>query len=197
MAKPVMVKCMATGERGPRDEYYKAPNGRYFKSENIYEAWMAGRRKEMARKNKPAHQAKPGRTTESYKKLCGTIADMIGYDPGGGQPMPTIVFRRLKELDYYPDEIIQETLDEKAEAIRWAMGHKEFENDSGRASYLMAIVRNNIAEVERREKKKKETRRSEEKDNPNLDTMVDLENIGVVHRSHDVSSLFGGDDLWI
>lgn len=197
MAKPIMVKCMATGERGPRDTYYKAPNGRYFKSEEIYEAWMAGRRKEKAKQNKPRHYEKPGRTPESYKKLCDTIADMIGYDPGGGQPMPTIVFRRLKELDYYSDEIIQETLDEKADAIRWAMENKAFENDSGRACYLMAIVRNNIAEVERREKEKKKARRDEEHNNPNLDTMVDLENIGVVHKSHDVSSLFGGDDLWI
>lgn len=197
MAKPRMVKCMATGEKGPSDTYYKAPNGRYFKSEEIYEAWLAGRRKEKAKQNRPKLHEKPGRTTESYKKLCDTIADLIGYDPAGGQPMPTIVFRRLKELDYYSDEIIQETLDEKADAIRWAMSHKEFEDDSGRASYMMAIVRNSIAEVERREKQKKEMSRREEKGNPDLDTMTDLENIGVVHKSHDVSSLLGGDDLWI
>ena len=197
MAKPVMAKCMATGEKGPRDTYYKAPNSRYFKSEEIYEAWMAGRRKEKAKQNKPVPHGKPGRTTESYKRICDTIADMIGYDPDGGQPMPTIVFRRLKELDYYSDEIIQKTLDESANSIRWAMEHKGFESDVGRASYMMAIVRNNIAEVDRREKQKKDTICREEKGNPDLDTMTDLENIGVVHKSHDVSSLLGGDDLWI
>lgn len=196
MAKPVMVKCMATGERGPRDEYYKAPNGRYFKSESIYEAWMAGRRKERARKNSMPHYEKPGRTPESYKKLCSTIANLIGYDPEGGQPMPTVVFRRLKELDYYSDEVIQKTLNAEADNIRWAMTNKSFDNDIGRASYLMAIVRNNIAEVDRHEKNKKETVRKEE-NNPDIDTMVDLENIGAVHTNRDVSSLLGGDDLWI
>lgn len=200
MKKEVMVKCFATGKVGARKDFFKAPNKRYFQSEAVYEAWLAGRRKEKAKKNKPKSYAKPGRSPESYKKLCDTLADMIGYESGGAQPMPTVVFRKLKELDYYSDEIIQMTLDEKADVIRWAMENKEFSDDSGRASYMMAIVRNTIAEVDRREKTKKESTLQEERYNQNLDSlssMEALENIGTVHKSHDVSGLFGGDDLWI
>ena len=64
MAKTPTVKCMATGVQGPRDQFYKAPNNRYFQSEAVYQAWLAGRRKEKAKKNKPKPQKKPGRTTD-------------------------------------------------------------------------------------------------------------------------------------
>jgi hypothetical protein len=195
MAKTPTVKCMATGVQGPRDQFYKAPNNRYFQSEAVYQAWLAGRRKEKAKKNKPKPQKKPGRTTESYKKLCDTIANLIGYDPDGGQPMPTIVFRRLKELDFYSDEIIQETFDEKASYIRWVFRTKEFQNDAGKVSYMMAIIQNSIAEVYRREKEKTE-KSVKEQSRSDLDAMVDLSSIGVVHKGNDVSSLLGGDDLW-
>ena len=109
--------------------------------------------------------------------------------------MPTIVFRRLKELDFYSDEIIQQTLDENAKSIQWAMQNKQFEDDAGKCSYLMAIVRNNIGAVYRREKQKTENLVKEEK-RADIDSMIDLSNIGAVHKANDVSSLLGGDDLW-
>ena len=193
MAKEPTVKCMATGVQGPRSQFYKAPNNRYFQSEAVYQAWLAGRRKEKAKKNKPVPQKKPGRTMESYKKLCSTIADFIGYDPENGQPMPTIVFRRLKELDFYSDEIIQQTMDENEKSIRWAMQNKKFEDDAGKCSYLMAIIRNNIGAVYRREKDKAE-KTVKNNAEPNLDTMIDLSMIGTAHKGKDVSSLLGGDD---
>lgn len=110
--------------------------------------------------------------------------------------MPTIVFRRLKELDFYSDEIIQQTMDENEKSIRWAMQNKKFEDDAGKCSYLMAIIRNNIGAVYRREKDKAE-KTVKNKAEPNLDTMLDLSTIGTAHKGKDVSSLLGGDDLWI
>ena len=110
--------------------------------------------------------------------------------------MPTIVFRRLKELDFYSDEIIQQTMDENEKSIRWAMQNKKFEDDAGKCSYLMAIIRNNIGAVYRREKDKAE-KTVKNKAEPNLDTMIDLSMIGTAHKGKDVSSLLGGDDLWI
>ena len=196
MAKPVMVKCRATGTIGPRDEYFVAPNGWYFQSEAVYQAWIAGRRKEKAKKNKPKHYDKPGRTAESYKKLCNTIANLIGYDPNGGQPMPTIIFRKLKELDWYSDEIIQLTFDEQRTAIQWAMTNKKFDSDMAKATYMMAIVRNNIGSVYRREQDKANKTIKQDPE-PDIDTMIDLSNIRTVHKGNDVSNLLGGDDLWI
>ena len=87
-------------------------------------------------------------------------------------------------------------MDESADAVQWAMQNKNFEDDAGAASYLMAIVRNKIKGVYDREKNK--TRKTAREDSrPDLDTMVDLSNIGTVHKGNDVSSLLGGDDLWI
>lgn len=196
MAKQKMVKCMATGQVGPRDEYYKAPNGRYFQSEAIYQAWMAGRRKKKAEMNQEKRFDKPGRTFESYRKICDTIADFIGYDPENGQPMPPIVFRKLKDLEWYSDEIIQQTLDENRTAIQWAMTNKKFDSDISKVSYMMAIVKNNIGSVYRREQDK--ANKSVKKESrPDFDMMTDLSNIGTVHKGNDVSNLLGGDDLWI
>ena len=110
--------------------------------------------------------------------------------------MPTIVFRRLKELEFYSDEIIQQTFDENAGTIQWAMQNKTFDDDAGKAGYLMGIVRNKIAAVYRHEKDKQEKSRKE-KTVSDLDTMVDLENVRTIHKGKDVSSLLGGDDLWI
>lgn len=195
MAKPVMVKCMATGQRGPRDEYYKAPNGRYFQSEEIYQAWLSGRRKEKAKQNQAKHYDKPGRTFESYRKLCDTIADLIGYDPKDGQPMPPIVFRRLKDMEWYSDEIIQQTFDENRTAIQWAMTNKKFDNDIAKISYMMAIVKNNIGAVYQRERDKA-NKTVKEESRHDLDATIDLSSIGAVHKGNDVSNLLGGDDLW-
>ena len=190
------VVCVATGVKGSANDFYKAPNGKYFQNESVYQAWLEGRRKEKASQNKQKQYDKPGRTSESYKKLCDTIADFLGYERGGHQPMPTVVFRRLKELDFYSDEIIQQTFDENADAIQWAMQNKKFEGDLGKANYMMAIVRNKIAEVYRREKDKAK-KTAKEESRPDFDTMFDLSNIGAVHKGNDVSSLLGGDDLWI
>ena len=195
MAKEPMVKCMATGVKGPRNTFYKAPNGRYFQSEAIYQAWLEGRRREKAKKDRPKPQKKAGRTSESYKKICDTIAVYIGYDEEAGQPMPTIVFRKLKELEFYSDEIILMTLEESRSAIQWAMTNKKFDNDSAKATYMMAIVRNNIGSVYRREKNKTKKAAKKESDT-DIDAMIDLSNIGTVHKGNDVSSLLGGDDLW-
>ncbi len=189
---------MATGQIGTNKEFFKAPNGRYFKSEEVYEAWMEGRRKAHSKHAVPQYE-KPGRTAKSYKTLCNTIADLIGYVPGG-QPMPTIVFRRLKNLDFYSDEIIQETFDECRPDIEWAFKTKIFDNDSAKASYMMAIIQNRIAEVYRKEKQRNERRYREEyklKNENDLDAMIDLEKVSGVQRNRDVSSLLGGDDLWI
>lgn len=195
MAKEPMVKCMATGAKGPRNTFYKAPNGRYFQSEAVYQAWLEGRRREKAKKDRPKPQKKAGRTSESYKKICDTIAVYIGYDEEAGQPMPTIVFRKLKELEFYSDEIILMTLEESRSAIQWAMTNKKFDNDSAKATYMMAIVRNNIGSVYRREKDKTKKAAKQESDT-DIDAMIDLSNIGIVHKGNDVSSLLGGDDLW-
>ena len=82
------------------------------------------------------------------------------------------------------------TLDEKRTAIQWAITNKKFSVDTAKANYLMAIVRNNIAAVYRREKNKTEKAVKEES-RPDFDTMVDLSNVGAVHKGKDVSSLLG------
>jgi hypothetical protein len=197
MKKERTVKCMATGVLGTPSTFYQASNKRYFQSEAVYQAWLQGKRSEKAkRNNKPKRYSKPGRTVDTYKRLCGTIAGLLGYD--GEQPMPTIVFRKLKELDFYSDEIIQETLEESRNAIEWAFNNKEFRDDSAKACYMMAVVRNKIAEIYQRSKDKFKIKTKNETP-MNLDTILDsngkYESKPKVQK--DISNLIGDDDLWM
>ena len=34
------VKCQITKEWGMSDVFYKAPNGKYYKSQKLYEVWL-------------------------------------------------------------------------------------------------------------------------------------------------------------
>lgn len=187
---------MATGVIGTPSTFYQAPNKRYFQSEAVYQAWLQGKRSEKAKRNsKSQRYSKPGRTANTYRRLCGTLAGFLGYD--SGQPMPTIVFRKLKELDFYSDEIIQETLEESRNAIEWAFNNKEFKDDSARACYMMAVVRNKIPEIYQRSKDNSKTK-TKNKTAIELDTIIDSTNRyeSKPKIQKDISDLIGDDDLW-
>lgn len=199
MAKTVMVKCMATGQRGPRDEYFKAPNGRYFQSEAVYQEWIAGRRTEKASKKKTsaAVKSKVGRTPESYEKICKTLGELIGYELGGtGEPMPANIFKKLKGLDWYSDEIIQEALDRNFNSIKWALVNKNFTNPYSKASYMMAIVENKVSETYHMHLDQEKAAAQAENVSVDAQSYVDLSDAGPVRKNNDVSSLLGDDDLW-
>ena len=121
------VKCAVTGEYGLSGEYIKI-NGRYYKNQQIYDA---DKRKKDVRKQLIEH-------------IC---VEYLGYSDG--QPFPPILPKKLKELEFYDNEIILETFRQKANDIRYALNTKQFNNDFGRVSYMFAVVKNSIADVKK------------------------------------------------
>ncbi len=119
-------KCQVTGERGTTDSFYKAPNGKYYKTKEIYEAW------------------------ENNNKFRSQVIDKFSYeylDYVPGQIFPTLFFRKLKELEFYGYEIIYKTMCKCDNNIQWSIKNKEFKNEAGKISYIFAIIKNNINDV--------------------------------------------------
>ena len=74
------VKCRITGEFIEQNIAYKASDGKYYKSQELYE--------EMQNNN----------------LLRNSIVESIAYELLGyeaGQPFPTVIFRKLKEIEFY------------------------------------------------------------------------------------------------
>lgn len=164
-------KCQVTGEEGTTDVFYKAENGKYYKSKEVYEVW--------------------NKENEDRKKVIEKFAvDFLNYKPG--QVFPTVLMKKLKELEFYGYDVINQTIDKSYHSILYAIQHKEFKNDVGKISYIFAIIKNNINDVYRQtvqdEKKKK---------NPyEIDNSVDIDNIQTNHKEKNIKKWLEDDD-WL
>lgn len=98
------VKCRVTGEVGYAYEFYKAPNGKYYKSEEIYESMMA--QKETKGKifyliNSDILNKNPS----NCASLIGKLINETGLEPD------TIYNSILQKMDY-----IKKTIQESNES---------------------------------------------------------------------------------
>ena len=119
-------KCQITGEKGTTDIFYKADNGKYYKSKEVYDIW--------------------NKENENRKKVIEKFAvDFLDYEPG--QVFPTVLTKKLKELEFYGYDVINRTIDKTYDSIQYAIQHKDFKNDMGKISYIFANIKNNINDV--------------------------------------------------
>lgn len=113
------VKCQVTGEYGTSDTFVKI-NGKYYKSQKIYDEW--------------------NRNNDLRRKIINVIlVDIMKYD--ADQPFPTILVRRLKELEFYSNEEILETITSLQEPLLWAMQNKAFASDRNRIEYIFGAIK--------------------------------------------------------
>ncbi len=164
-------KCQVTGEEGTTDIFYKAENGKYYKSKEVYEVW--------------------NKENEDRKKVIEKFAvDFLDYKPG--QVFPTVLMKKLKELEFYGYDVINQTIDKTYNSILYAIQHKEFKNDVGKISYIFAIIKNNINDVYRQAvqgEKKKENLYE-------IDNSVDIDNIQTNHKEKNIKKWLEDDD-WL
>lgn len=144
-------KCQITGEIGTTDTFVKI-NGKYYKSQEVYDQ----------------HKTK----VEQYKKIINLIAeDFLNYDKN--QVFPTLLTKKLKELEFYPNEVILKTIEKNYDTIKYWMMTKDFNNDIGRISYIFAIIKNNINDVYKMWKKDSDQKLLENKVNNDFDFDID------------------------
>lgn len=164
-------KCQVTGEKGTTDTFYKADNGKYYKSKEVYDIW--------------------NKENEDRKNVIERFAvDFLDYKPG--QVFPTVLTKKLKELEFYGYDVINRTIDKSYNSIQYAIQHKDFKNDVGKISYIFAIIKNNINDVYKQvvqEEKKSETVYE-------IDNEVDIDNIQTNHKEKNIKKWLEDDD-WL
>lgn len=164
-------KCQVTGEKGTTDTFYKADNGKYYKSKEVYDIW--------------------NKENEDRKNVIERFAvDFLDYKPG--QVFPTVLTKKLKELEFYGYDVINRTIDKAYNSIQYAIQHKEFKSDVGKISYIFAIIKNNINDVYKQvvqEEKRSETVCE-------IDNEVDIENIQTNHKEKNIKKWLEDDD-WL
>ena len=171
------VKCQITGEYGTSDVFYKADNGKYYKSKELYDVW--------------------NKENEDRKHVIERFAiEFLDYVPG--QVFPTILTKKLKELEFYGYDVINRTIDKSYDSIQYALRTKDFRNDVGKISYIFAIIKNNINDVYKQvlTEEKSEKRQQEQVANIDVVDEQSIMNIGTKQKAKDISS-FLEDDEWI
>lgn len=127
-------KCYVTGETGNTKNFLKA-EGKYFKNEETY------------------HQYR--REIDAYNKAKNMFyVDFLGYK--SGQPFSSIGVKELNELrKFYGGEVLLATLEACHDDIEYFMKNKCFKNETGQTRYALAIIKNNINDINKRIKAKK------------------------------------------
>ena len=163
------VKCHITGETGTTDTFIKI--GRfYYKSQAVYDQY----RHEIDTRN----------------AIVTRIAnEFLGYQ--AGQKFPAYIQKKLNELNYYSYDVILKTIDKMSDKIMYYMNNKEFKNESGKISYIFAIISNNINDVNKEYQWKKKNEEHE-----HHTEIVDIpEEIPTLSKVKDISSWLDGDDM--
>ena len=170
------VKCQITKEEGTSDVFYKAPNGKYYKSQKLYETWL-----------------KEKIDREEFLDMFAT--DFLGYKKG--QVFPTVLCKRLKELEFYGYDVINQTVKKCKSSIEYALTHKDFASENGKISYIFAIIKNNINDVYKECQRKEKIEERQEKKIVIIETVDErsIMDIGSKQKGKDISEFL--EDEWI
>lgn len=163
-------KCVVTGEIGTTDTFIKVGN-KYYKNQEVYEA---------DRKRKA-----------EWKELIDYVCrEFLGYEKD--QPFSTLLPKKIQELSFYEYGVILETFKKCSSEIKYQFEHKYFKNESNKISYMFAIVKNSLADVNDEINRK---RKQEEFQKPIIMESNDLSNVGSTKQGKDISSFLNDDEL--
>lgn len=116
------VKCVDTGDQSTSDLAYKAPNGKYFSSEENYLKWEENK---------------------NYRLKCiDKMYDVLGYSPK--MIIPTYFYKKLKEYEGVGYQALYNTMLSQDKSAQWALKNKQWTGETAKVMYLMAIYNNNV-----------------------------------------------------
>ena len=81
-----LVKCQITGEKGKSDEFYKASNGKYYKTKELYDDWRL--------------------QAVNLQACTDALMELLGYKPG--MKFPTVTSKFISEYEVYGCETAYE-----------------------------------------------------------------------------------------
>lgn len=163
------VKCRITGEIGNSDIFYKADNGLYYKSKELYEEYK--------------------QEAEYRRKIIDFFCiELLGYEKGCA--FPTVLTKKLESLSAYSNKTIWATILYKEEDLRyWASVEDKFKNDYGKICYLFVIIVNHINEVQKKIKAQKQAY------TPTVEAPPEIEDISnQINQNKDISQWLEEDE---
>jgi len=149
----------------------------------------------MSKKKSSAKKSKAPIHKQSYWDAVNVMRAYLNLSDG--EPFPTYLLKKFKELSYYDDDVLYETILQCKTDFDWASTHRTFNSMINRINYFVAIMSNKISDVnkqyERMKKLKAKSQTVIEKESP----VVPYEELSSgCTKQQDVSNLLGGDDLW-
>lgn len=167
MGRP--CKCHITGVEGNTDTFVKI--GRfYYQSQAVY--------------NQYRHEI------DTRNAIVSKIAyDFLGYQTG--QKFPSYIQKKLNELNFYSYDVILKTVEKMQDNILYYMNNKEFKNESGKISYIFAIISNNINDVNKSYQWNKKCEQQEH----NTEIIDIPESVPASSNVRDITSWLDGDDI--
>lgn len=146
------VKCAITGENGTNETFIKIDT-KYYKSQEIYD--------------------EDRRCKDLHKKIVDTILnDFLDYQKG--QIPSSLLFKKLKELEFYDNEVILRTIEQQSDTIKYWMRTKGFQNDNGKISYLFAIIKGSINDVHKTWKREKDLEQKLHNEDYSIPVNIDI-----------------------
>lgn len=161
---------------GLSDTFIKI-EGKYYKNQQVYEIW---------------HEE-----CENRKRTINVIAcDFLDYNTG--QVFPTVLTKKLKELEFYGYDVIMETIEKCRSSIEYSIKTKSFKNDMNKISYIMAIIKNNINDVYKEHLRTEKVMEKQQEQATNFEAVNEdtIMNIGSKQKAKDISDFLEGDELW-
>lgn len=163
------VKCQITKEWGSSDDFFKAPNGKYYKSEEVYQQWK--------------------RTSKLRNQCISTLCDVAGYNEN--IVVPTFLNKMVNDLgNKVGFDVLNETIQRHYKDFVWANEHKEFTTEINRLFYYQSIIKNNVVDVYQEYQDRKDQQRREDSFVP----PDDLNAGHIVKRGKDLTTLLGEDE---
>lgn len=166
------VKCQITHETGTSDIFVKI-NGKYYKSQEIYDEYILN--------------------SDLHKKIVSIIVDeLLNYQTG--QVFPTILYKKLKELDFYPNSVILQTIENNYDNIKYWINKKDFDSEFGKISYIFAIITNKINDTYKEWKRNELIKVQENK--THIEVNLDINEENTTQKGKDLSRWLEEDEVW-
>lgn len=128
----MLVKCWDLGEKREKNECYKAPNNKYYSSQEAYEKIVENH--------------------EWQNKCIDRYREWVGRKDAG----PSIWTKKMQEVKEYGNEVIYAAMLMAEDAVKYSVANKDFNNEYQMAAYLWAIVNGNILKASKQIKQKKQ-----------------------------------------
>lgn len=110
-----------------------------------------------------------------------------------GQKFPSLITKKIKELEFYDNEVILKAFQDYENDIIYWMNHKNFTSSVGKIGYMFAIVNNHINDIYDQWKRDKKQTIKEEKSTIDICDNTAIEDLGTNVKGKDISEWLEDD----